>query len=121
MTKLHVEPAATEAVTLPSLGVIECLASDQLIDVGNNEFTATIGARPDISRNGLPIDDPNCQPSQAGDVLSVQPDGKRQARPAGTTGAYERCAKTGAGAVYRPMGKDGRTFIVPLAPDAPNK
>jgi len=103
-----------ERTVLPSpLVAIEVLTPDQLNDVGNQEYTATIGALPGLTR-----DDGTA--AQAGDVLSVQPDGTLQARAAGTTGNFERCKKTPAGLVYRPVGRDGRAFLIPCAADAPN-
>lgn len=40
--------------------------------------------------------------SQAGDVLSVQPDGSLQTRSAGTAGAYEICTREGVALFYQP-------------------
>jgi hypothetical protein len=104
---------AARTTAPPLFLTIRALDPDQLIDVGSGEYTATVGAC------GLLRDDRT--PSQAGDVLSVQEDGSQQTRPAGTAGPFERCAKTGAGAVYRPKGKGGIVVIIPLAQDAPNK
>jgi len=96
------------------IAVIEVMTYDQLVEMDNGEYVCTIGARPDIAR------DTQGTPSQPGDVLSVQPDGTLQTRPAGATGSYERCKKTSAGLVYRPVGADGRSFLIPCATDAPN-
>ena len=84
-----------------------------LTAIGNGEYTATVGARPDLQRD-------DGSPSQADDVLSVQEDGTLQTRPAGTEGNFERCCKTSAGLVYRPVGAHGRSFLIPCALDAPN-
>jgi len=78
------------------------------------EYTLTVNARPDLHRD-------DGSPSQPGDVLSVQTDGTLQTRGEGTAGNFERCCKTSAGLVYRPVGVDGRSFLIPLAQDAPNK
>jgi hypothetical protein len=94
---------------------IEVLTKDCLIDVGNNEVTATVGARlPGVVR------DDGSDPENS-DVLSVQPDGSLQTRPEGTTGNFERAKVTSAGLVYRPLGIDGRAFLMPLAADWPNQ
>jgi len=100
--------------TKPSLLVIEVFTPDQLNAMDGEEYTLTIGARPDLSRD-------DGTPSQAGDVLSVQPDGTLQTRGEGTAGNYERCCKTPSGLIYRPIGTDGRSFLIPCATDAPNK
>ena len=99
---------------------IEILARNQLSDLGNGEYTATVGARSDISRNGRASTDPRVDPSQPGDVLSVQPDGSFQTRPAGTEGPFERAVIQGTGLVYRPL-SDGRAFFIGLALNYPNK
>src|SRR5262245_19585913 len=80
---------------------IEAIAGHQLNDAGNGYVTATVGARPYMNRD-------TGQPSQDGDVLSVQPDGTLQTRAAGTTGAFEIAAKSGGFLVYAPKGIDGR-------------
>src|SRR5262249_46551987 len=94
--------------------VIEVCTRDQLNALDGEEYTVTVGARPTLSRD-------DASPSQPGDVLSVQPDGTLQTRPAGTMGNFERCCATTAGLVFRPVGADGRAFLIPLAQDAPNK
>jgi hypothetical protein len=109
------KPSQMTATVLPaSLAVIEVFTPDQLVDVGNSEYTVIIGARPGVVRDDGTV-------SQPGDVLSVQEDGTLQARPAGTAGNFERCSKTAAGLVFRPVGIDGRSFLIPCALDAPNK
>ena len=99
---------------MPDLLVIEVFTRDQLNALDGEEYTLTVGARPDLHRD-------DGSPSQPGDVLSMQPDGTLQTRAEGTAGNFERCVKTAAGLVYRPVGKDGRSFLVPCALDAPNK
>jgi len=93
---------------------IEVLTKDLLNDAGNGQVTATVGANPTLHRD-------DGSPAQNGDVLSVQPDGTLQARPKGTRGAFEVAVVTGAGLVYRPLGTSGRSFLVPLVTDWPNK
>src|SRR5262245_36328844 len=93
---------------------IEVITKDQLVDQGNGEVTATVGAHPDLRRD-------DGQPAQAGDVLSIQPDGTYQTRKKGTNGGFERAVVTPAGLVYRPNGTAGRSWLVPLANDWPNK
>jgi len=92
--------------------VIRALDPECLNDVGNGDFTYTIGAC-DLTRD-------DGTPSQDGDVLSMQPDGSAQTRPEGASGSFERCKKTAAGAVYRPWGKGSIVVIIPLAQDVPN-
>lgn len=110
-------PTPTPTTTPPVVSfypIVEALAADQLTDLGGGEYTYTVGARPGLTRD-------DGTPAKAGDVLSVQADGSQQTRPQGTSGPYERCCKSGASAAFRPTGKDGRTFLIPLALDAPNK
>jgi len=103
------------AWTVPTFLIIEVFTADQLQDAADSddEFTLVVGARPDLNRD-------DGTPSQAGDVLSIQPDGTAQTRAAGTSGNFERCVKVSAGLVFRPVGADGRSFLVPCAFDAPN-
>ena len=98
---------------------IEVVTKDKLNDQGNGEFTATVDQQPNLTRDGQAQKRDGSNASQAGDVLSVQPDGTLQTRPKGTNGNFERCVVTPAGLVYRPVGK--RTFLVPFASDWPNK
>lgn len=49
-------------------------------------------------------------PSQAGDVLSVQPDGSLQTRPKGTAGAWEICTISGITLLYNPLGPGTPVF-----------
>lgn len=77
----------------------EMIARNQLNDVGNGEFTVTIGP--------------------FGAVLSVNPQGGLETRPAGTTGPWERCKIQGNCLIFRPSGE--RTFFVGLANDWPNR
>lgn len=106
-------PARKSAPAPPLFLTIRALAPDQLTEVDNGEYVATVGACGLLRNDGTP--------SQAGDVLSVQEDGSLQTRPAGTSGNFERCCKTAGGAVYRPVGTSGGTYLIPLAQDAPNK
>lgn len=119
MAKVTINATAAPPV-VPPFAVVEAFPDDAAVDLGNGEYAIVVGARPDVSRNGLATTDPNCDPSQPGDVVSVQPDGAIQSRPAGTTGLYERCVKVGASWVFRPKGVDGRTFMIPRATAAPN-
>jgi len=101
-------------MTSPALVVIEVFAPDQYCEVDHGDYTITVGT----SAAGLTRDDGS--PSQPTDVLSVQQDGSLQTRAAGTAGNYERCKKTSAGAVFRPIGASGKTYLVGVATDAPN-
>ncbi len=100
---------------------IEIVSRNQLSDLGDGEYTATVGARSDITRNGRAMTDAKVDPSQPGDVLSVQPDGSFQTRPAGTAGPFERAVIQGTGLVYRPLGAEGRAFFLGLALSWPNR
>src|SRR5262249_9908960 len=105
----HTTHTSTDAPKVPAPApflVIHALDPECLNDCGNGEYTATVGAC------GLPRDDGT--PSQDGDVLSIQPDGSAQTRPAGASGPFERLVKTSGGAVYRPYGKGSVTVIIPL-------
>jgi hypothetical protein len=106
-------PAAKSTVVSAPLIVIRALDPNSLVDVGNGEYTIIVGACGLKRQDGTP--------SQAGDVLSVQENGTLQTRPAGTSGNFERCCRTLAGAVYRPIGAGGIVVILPLAQDVPNK
>lgn len=77
----------------------EMFAKDQLNDLGNGEYTVTVG--------------PN------GAVLSVNTSGGLETRPAGTAGPWERCKIQGNVLVFRPVG--ARVFFFGLASDWPNK
>jgi|SRR6266850_95681 len=101
---LSVTPRAIEVIPKDRLNVTDV----------SGEVTATVGAHPELHRD-------DGTPAQAGDVLSVQPNGQLQTRPAGTTGSFERAVVTAAGLVYRPIGPDGQTYLVPYVTDAPNK
>ena len=90
---------------------IPVIPADWLKSVGSGEVTATVGKVDGLVRA-------DGSPSQAGDVLSVQPDGSLQTRPAGTAGNYERAVVTSAGLVYRPVGQ--WAYLVPLAQEWPN-
>lgn len=119
-THEHAQPSTTPPPPAP-LRAIFTLAKDQLVNCDNGEVTATIGTLLPISRNGLPVGDPNCDPAKDGDVLSVQPDGTLQTRPAGTAGPFERAVVSTVGLIYRPKGYEGAAWIYPLVSDWPNK
>ena len=87
---------------------------DQLIDVGSGEFTITPTAE---QRKGLHRD--TGEQAQPSDVLSIQPGGVPQTRPAGTSGPFERCTVDGHVVVFRPQGIDA--YYYPLALTSPNQ
>jgi hypothetical protein len=110
MAASHIVPLSVAPSTLAH--AIEVLTTDYLHDVGGDEVTVTVGTR----IPGLTRDDGT--PSQAEDVLSVQPDGRLQTRAAKTSGPFERAKVTPAGLIFRPNGQ--RAFLVPLATVWPN-
>jgi hypothetical protein len=63
--------------------------------------------------NALRRDDGS--PSRAGDVLSVQPDGKYQTRPATLIGPWETARVVGDKLVFSNY-EDGAVYIVPMVP-----
>lgn len=57
-----------------------------------------------------------------GQVLSMQPDGTRQWRPAGTAGPYEQCSIEGDKAIYRYTWDGvGRYHIILIDADPPSE
>src|SRR5262245_37505182 len=123
MTDVHDDTgSSSELVTaiLPALTVIEVLAPDQFNDVGNGEYPVTVKPWWELTRDGQPLQADGSNAAQAGDVLSVQPDKTLQTRPAQTAGNFERCKKTAAGAVFRPIGPDGPTVLIGAATETPN-
>lgn len=57
-------------------------------------------------------------PRGASTVLSVQPDGRFETRPAGTSGPFERAILTPQGLVFSPT--SAVAFLVPYVPKVPN-
>lgn len=49
-----------------------------------------------------------------GTVLSVQPDGTQQTRPAGTDAGYEQGQISGGAVLYQPEAPTGEVFAVPF-------
>lgn len=93
---------------------------DQLLDMGDGTFTIALTdeQRKGLYRTGRRLPDPEAQPAQPGDVLSVQPGGFPQTRIQGTTGPFERCTVDGHVVVFRPQGIDA--YYYPLALTSPN-
>lgn len=108
MSKRYERP---DAAVVPAPKAIEAIPSDKCLDAGDGYVTATIDDHPDVKRN-------DGTPAQVGDVLSVQPDGTIQSRPAGARGAYELAKASGPWLVYRPV-NGGRVFLHPLATEWP--
>ena len=71
--------------------------ADRLNDLGDGMYTASY---------------------ENGEVLSVQPDGTFQRRPAGTSGAYERATLVPQGLIYCPDGQ--HAYLVPYAARVPH-
>lgn len=46
-----------------------------------------------------------------GQVLSCQPGGSMELRPAGSAGAYERCVVAGGTATFNPTGQNGMGYV----------
>jgi len=53
-------------------------------------------------------------------VLSVQPDGRIETRPAGANGPYERAVLKSDRLIYAPVGPAGAVYLVPYADVLPN-
>lgn len=53
-----------------------------------------------------------------GTVLSIQPDGSQESRPAGTSGPYERAKVNGNLIVYQPI--PGKVWAYAFEKDLPN-
>jgi|SRR5262245_35328646 len=131
MTDIHVDPGSsfvTVTAIPPALTVIEVFAPDQYNDLGDGDYTLTAGHYAQgLTRDGQPPIDPALineehpdNRSQPDDVMSMQPDGSWQTRPKGANGPYERCKKTAAGAVYRPV-VPGVARLVGVATEVPNQ
>lgn len=54
-----------------------------------------------------------------GTVVSVQPDGRIETRPAGTAGAYERATLVGQMLFFCPDAASGKVFAIPFAAKVP--
>jgi hypothetical protein len=67
----------------------------KLVAVGRE----TIDSRDIMTANPLPNGKFTLS-KEDGEVLSVQPDGRREFRPAGTVGPYEQCSLSGDRAKY---------------------
>jgi hypothetical protein len=59
-------------------------------------------------------------PAGASTVLSVQPDGSMETRPAGSAGPYETALLAGDRLVYAPTGAGGTVYLLPYAAEIPN-
>lgn len=59
-------------------------------------------------------------PAGAPTVLSVQPDGTMDTRPAGSRGPYETALLQGDRLVYAPTGVGGAVYLLPYAAEIPN-
>lgn len=59
-------------------------------------------------------------PAGASTVLSVQPDGSMETRPAGSAGPYETAILAGDRLVYAPTGVEGAVYLLPYAAEIPN-
>lgn len=53
-------------------------------------------------------------------VISMQPDGRFELRPAGTAGPYELARLESDRLVYAPLGSGGGVWLLPYAGDIPN-
>ena len=114
MTK-HAAPKPTDDATAAAAAApraIQAIPKDKCTDVGDGYVTATIDDDPDIKRG-------DGTPAEVGDVLSIQPDGTKQARESGARGAYELAKPSGNWLVYRPV-NGGPAYFIPLATDWPS-
>jgi hypothetical protein len=59
-------------------------------------------------------------PAGASTVLSVQPDGTLETRPAGSAGPYETALLKVDRLVYAPIGDAGPVYLLPYSDEIPN-
>jgi hypothetical protein len=59
-------------------------------------------------------------PAGSTTVMSVQPDGTIETRPAGATGPYERALLGNDRLTYAPLGPAGKVYLIPYADVLPN-
>lgn len=90
-----------------------------IIQLEDGTVAVICGAQPDIMTYGDGIP-PEGRPSQAGDMLSVQPWGALQGRPSGTFGAFEIAQPVQGGLLYCPKPDEGKAFFFAFAPLVPN-
>ncbi len=86
----------------------------QLNAQGDGTVTVTI-----LDPHGIVCRNPD-RPAIVGDVYSIQPNGEIQARPAGTTGAWERARVNGSKLAFAPSGGAGTAYILPFTASIPN-
>jgi hypothetical protein len=60
-------------------------------------------------------------PVGASTVMSVQPDGTIETRPANSRGPYECAIKKPDRLIFAPLGRNGRVFLVPYTDVIPNE
>lgn len=93
---------------------VEAIHVRQLNDQGDGTVTVSI-----INPAGIMCQNPD-RPAIVGDVYSIAPNGVIVARPAGTSGAWERAKVVGSAVVFAPSGASGIAVKFPYAADIPN-
>ena len=96
---------------------LEVIQLSQIVKQSDTRYTVTCV---DPTNLICFLPDGSNRPAQVGDVLSVQPDGSLQTRPAGTNGPYELAVVDGSAVVYNPRGVAGPAFKLPMAASVPN-
>lgn len=109
-----------------SIPVVEGIGPSQLVSQPDGTVTVSVFASqfPGATTYQSRPQDPQApRPIADGDCLSIQPDGTVQGRnPWVITapGAYEKALVDSGRLVFAPLGKTGRTFLIPVANAEPN-
>lgn len=96
------------------ISTVTAIHAKQTIPQGDGTVTVTI-----LAPAGILCQNPD-RPAIVGDVYSVDPNGTIYARPAGTTGPWERAKVVGSSVVFAPQGGRGIAVLIPYAAEIPN-
>ena len=84
-----------------------------MIAVGTTPLTDWVVARRVVDVGGGKVVVENLD----GTVMSVQPDGRVESRPAGSAGAYEQATIVGNNLAFRPV--SGKVYVFPYVSEIP--